>query len=378
MIVALAWAAVALAAIPAVLTLLNLGVYRRAPGPAPALGPVSVLIPARNEETRIGATLEALLRTRGVEIEVCVLDDASTDGTAEVVRRIAAVDSRVRLVRGEGPPEGWNGKQYACQRLSEHARHELLLFVDADVRMASEGIARLKRRLRTDQLDLLSGVPRQLTGSLAEAAVVPLIHFVLVGFLPMAAMRRSASPAYAAGCGQLMLVRRQAYQRAGGHASLRDSRHDGLKLPRAFRRAGLRTGLVDATDLATCRMYEGAAEVLRGFAKNADEGMATPRAILPWTVLLGGGQVLPWLMVPAVLGTGAVASAALPVALAATLGLATRALQAVRFRLPAAGVLLHPIGVATLLAVQWYSLGCRLCGRRIAWRGRADLPEAAR
>lgn len=374
MIVTLAWLAVALAAIPAVLTLLNLMVHRRAPAPAAALGPVSVLVPARNEEARIGATLESFLRTRGVEIEVVVLDDASTDGTAEVVRRFAAVDSRVRLVAAQGPPPGWNGKQYACHLLAEQARHDLLLFVDADVRLAPDGIARLARQLRAERLDLLSGVPRQITASVVEAAVVPLIHFVLLGFLPMAAMRRSTSPAFAAGCGQLMMVRAAAYRRAGGHGALRDSRHDGLKLPRAFRRAGLRTGLVDATDLAACRMYRGAGEVWAGFAKNADEGMASPRAILPWTLLLGGGQVVPWLLIPFAAGAGAVA----PVSIAIVLGLATRALQAACFRLPAVGVALHPFGVAALLAVQWYALGCRALGRRVAWRGRIDLPEGAR
>jgi len=374
MIAAIAWGTVALALLPALLMLTNLLFYRRAPEAGTVMDAVSVLIPARNEQSRIEPTLEALLRSRGIELEIVVLDDASTDATAEVVRRIAASDRRVRLVRGEGPPAGWNGKQYACQRLSEEASCELLLFIDADVRVQPDGIARLVRQRSRDSADLLSGVPRQLTGSWFEAAVVPLIHFVLLGFLPMAFMRRSRSPAFAAGCGQLMLARRDAYRAAGGHAVLRASRHDGLKLPRAFRRAGASTRLVDATDLATCRMYEGAAAVWSGFAKNAGEGMASPLAILPWTVLLGGGQVVPWLLLPL---AGADSGALQPALLAIGIGLASRAMLALRFRQPATGVLLHAPGVAALVAIQWYALACRLVGREVAWRDRVGPGEAS-
>ena len=96
-------------------------------------------------------------------------------------------------------------------------------------------------------------------------------------------MRRSRHPAYGAGCGQLFLARREAYETAGGHAAIRATLHDGVKLPRAFRAAGLRTDLFDATDVASCRMYRNAGEVWRGLAKNATEGLAAPGKIVPAT-----------------------------------------------------------------------------------------------
>ena len=141
--------------------------------------------------------------------------------------------------------------------------------------------------------DLASGIPHQETVSLLEKLLIPLIHFILLGFLPIRRMRRSRLPSFAAGCGQLFIARAHAYHRCGGHAVIRDTLHDGLKLPRAFRVAGLKTDLFDATDLATCRMYRTAGEVWFGLAKNAGEALAAPAMIGPMTAVLLGGQVLP-------------------------------------------------------------------------------------
>ena len=93
--------------------------------------------------------------------------------------------------------------------------------------------------------------------------LLPLIHFVLMGYLPMPVMRWTRYSAFSAGCGQIFIARAEAYRRTGGHAMIRESMHDGVKLPRLFRRHGLATGLFDATDLASCRMYQGARETWR-------------------------------------------------------------------------------------------------------------------
>ena len=263
------------------------------PGDDGTVPAISVLIPARNEEHAIGAALEAVLASRGVELEVVVLDDHSDDATADVVSAIAERDSRVRLLRGQPLPAGWCGKQYACSLLAQAARHPLLVFLDADVRLAPDGLARMAAFLEESQADLASGIPLQETGTLVEKLVIPLNHFVLLGFLPLARMRRSRHPAYAAGCGQLILARRSAYDAAGGHAAIRASLHDGITLPRAFRAAGFRTDLCDMTEIATCRMYRTAGDVWRGLAKNATEGLASPGMIVPATAVLLGGQVLP-------------------------------------------------------------------------------------
>jgi cellulose synthase/poly-beta-1,6-N-acetylglucosamine synthase-like glycosyltransferase len=371
----LAIAALVLAAVPALLFLANLRHYRPAPPPCGSRK-VSILIPARNEEQSIGAAVEAALVSCGVELEIIVLDDHSEDGTADIVRSIGARDSRVRIEQAPPLPEGWCGKQHACHILAQQACHELLLFLDADVRLQPDGAARTISFLEASGADLVSGVPHQETGTFLEKLVIPLIHFVLLGFLPLARMRASTHPAYAAGCGQLFLARRSAYEKAGGHAAIRTSLHDGITLPRAFRRAGLKTDLFDATLAATCRMYRRAGEVWRGLAKNATEGMANPRAIVPFTIFLIGGAVLPFVLLPIAWldedpGLIGLASSA------AFLACLPRLMGAIRFRQSRVGALLHPLGVLLLVAIQWYALARTLVGWPAAWKGRAYRMAAA-
>jgi hypothetical protein len=278
----------------------------------------------------------------------------------------------VRLEQAPELPAGWSGKPHACQALAEAARNPVLVFLDADVTLAPDGLARAVEFLERRRADLVSGFPHQLTGTFAERLLIPLIHFVLLGYLPLAGMRWSRSEAFAAGCGQLFVARRDAYREAGGHAAVRATFHDGITLPRAFRRAGLRTDLVDGDPLARCRMYAGAGETLRGLAKNAHEGMAGPVAIWVWTALLGGGHVLPAVLaaVGVVVAPGAMWTAA--AAAAVGVGIATRLALALRFRQPIVGALLHPVGVTVLLAVQWWAWALRRRGAGVAWKGRAQ------
>jgi cellulose synthase/poly-beta-1,6-N-acetylglucosamine synthase-like glycosyltransferase len=376
MLTLLAAASFVLALIPAVVFRSNLRAYRVPTAPAlPAGTPVprvSVLVPARNEERSIERAVQAALASRGVELEVIVLDDDSEDATAACVARIAERDSRVRLLLAPPLPAGWCGKQHACAELARAAKHPLFAFLDADVRLEPDGLARMAAFLETARVDLASGIPRQETGSFSERLVIPLIHFVLLGFLSIHRMRRSLDPRYGAGCGQLFFVRRCAYLKAGGHAAIRASLHDGVALPRAFRAASLRTDLCDATELAVCRMYEGGRELWRGLAKNATEGLANPVVIAPATLMLFGGEVLPVLLL-------AVAPALSPRAFflalcAAIAAFAPRLIAAQRFRQSWLGALLHPLGILVLLAIQWYALARSVFGRPAQWKGRSYPP----
>ncbi len=357
----LAASCLVLAALPVLVAAANLRHFR-APAPAAGRPAVSVLIPARNEERNIAAACAGVLASTGVELELVVLDDHSTDATAAILCGLA--DPRLRVAAAPDLPAGWSGKQHACAALARLARHELMVFVDADVRLAPDALSRMAGFLqRAPELGLASGFPREITASWSERLLLPLIHFLLLGYLPMWMMRRSPSPGFGAGCGQLFIARRDAYQRAGGHAAIRASLHDGITLPRAFRTAGIMTGLFDATGLASCRMYASAAEVWEGLGKNATEGMAKPAALPVWTVLLGVGQVLPLVLL--------LVSPSWVAVLALALGIGLRLVLAVRFRQSFAGAVLHPFGVAGLLVVQWAALVRAARGRPAIWRGRA-------
>lgn len=370
---ALAWTGFALSVIPFFLFFRNLRSYAPPPDPPPSKAPasVSVLIPARNEEASIAAAVESVLASRDVHLEVVVLDDDSNDGTAAIVSDFARRDDRVRLERAPPLPRGWCGKQHACAVLGRHARNDILVFVDADVRLAPDSLARISAFLSESGAELVSGFPRQETVTFLERLLLPLMHFLLLGFLPMDIMRVSRNRAFGAGCGQLFAARRAAYDAVGGHGAIRDSLHDGVKLPRAFRDAGLRTDLFDATDLATCRMYRSATEVWNGLGKNATEGMASPAAILPWTMLLFGGQLLPLFLVLLGLGDGP-ASRALPVAaMALMFSYVIRVGGAIRFRHTWDSVILHPVGIALLLGIQWNALARKWAGHPPSWKGRS-------
>ncbi|WP_336488857.1 glycosyltransferase [Methylobacterium nigriterrae] len=370
-LLSLALLSLVLALLPAVLAALNLALLRT-PEPAPASpGLVSILIPARNEAVHIEATVRAALAGAGIAVEVLVGDDHSTDATAAIVHAIAAEDPRLRLVPVPSLPEGWTGKNHACAHLANEARGAFLLFIDADVRLEPDAAAGLVAQARRTGAALVSGVPRQRMGSLGERLTVPMINFLLVGYLPVAMMRASLRPSLGAACGQLVLVARAAYAQTGGHAAIRARLHDGVFLPRVLRAAGYRTDLVAGHRLATCRMYRTLQEAWAGFSKNAHEGMATRRALPVWTLLLLGGQALPALLVLAGL-LGALPAPALAAALAAlVVSLSTRAAITLAVHEPAATIPLHPVTVLVALAIQWNVLLRRERAGAATWKGRS-------
>lgn len=430
-------AALALSLGALVMTLLNLRRYRPAPGadegPAPhaahdtatpippsALTPhVDVCVPARDEAGNLEACVRALLASTRVSVRVLVYDDQSRDDTPRILAALAAADPRVAPVPTRPLPEGWNGKQHACWRMAEwaranppttfphaphapHAPHDkshapaalparsYLAFIDADVRAQPALLPGAVASAERSRASLVSTFPRQITESLSERLVVPLIHFVLFSYLPMGRMQRTLSPAASAACGQFILVEPGAYFAAGGHEAFKASMHDGVQMPRALRRAGHRTDLFDGTDLVSVRMYRGAREVWRGFTKNAYEGLGSLGLLIFITLLHAVGHVLPWAVL---LGTGVDYLARLSsgafttldefdrgagvsrlVALAGAcvaVHVLQRAILARRFRQSWAGVCLHPLTLVLLAAIQWWSLVLHLRGRR-TWRGRTQ------
>ncbi len=378
-LLALAWTGLALASIPAFVTLTNLRLFRPPPPVPEGDRPkVSVLVPARNEERAIGRLLTDVLASTDVDLEIVVLDDASDDDTAAIVFQHAEADPRVRLVRGEPLPQGWCGKQHACWQLAKEARHDIWVFLDVDVEVTPDGIARTVAFLEANHAALGSGFPRQKTAAVLDWLLLPLIHYVLVGYLPLARARQVNAPSLAAGCGQLFVTRRADYERAGGHAAIRASLHDGVKLPRAYRRAGLVTDVFDATEIASCRMYATSRDVWRGLSKNATEGIGSPATLLPFTVLLGGGSVLPVVVAATGLATsfeGWPAGGAAVAMVAVAVSYLPRILDANRFRQSATSAIAHPIGVTIFLTIQWVALVRKALGLHTSWRGRTLAPQ---
>jgi hypothetical protein len=263
----------------AVHSIVNARLLRRPPPPdADGLADerISVLLPLRDEAGRVRPCLDSLRSQRELGtafVEFLALDDASTDDTAAIVEAVAATEPRLRLIRGTGdPPPGYLGKPWACARLAAAAdpAASLLIFLDADVVLAPDALARTAGLLRSANLGFVSPYPRQLAQTLAERLVQPLLQWSWLTLVPLRLAEGSRRPSLALANGQLLAVDALRYAQAGGHSapSVRDAVLEDLALARALRAGGARGGMADGTDLATCRMYESWPELRDGYGKS--------------------------------------------------------------------------------------------------------------
>ena len=244
--------------------------HLRPDSPATAAEPVSVLVPARDEAGTIAGCVAALRAQTGVPgLSVRVLDDDSSDATASIAAQAADHDPRVRVLHGRGdPPPGWLGKTWACRRLADGATGSVLVFVDADVRLAPAAVAAAVRELRTRDLDLLSAWPLQHAETPLARLLQPLQQWSWLTTLPLNLVETSPRPQLAAANGQFLIVDAASYRACGGHGSVRGDVLDDIALARAFKSHGLRTGLADASGVAECLMYRTDAEVVAGYSKS--------------------------------------------------------------------------------------------------------------
>jgi hypothetical protein len=353
----------------------NLTIFRRAPAAPDDTPPLSILIPARDEQEQVEAAVRAACAQAG-PVEVVVLDDGSTDATPEILERLRRELPRLRAVKGAPLPRGWAGKAWACWQLaSEHARHDWLLFVDCDVRLEPDAARRALAAASAENVPFLTAFPRQITRSLGEALVVPLIHLVLLAYLPMWLIRRVPRPSLAAGCGQFVLAERAAYLAVDGHRAIRSTLHDGLMLARRMKAAGLPIGLLDGTDLAACRMYAGFPATWRGFARNAYEALGSPAALAVMVTLHATLFVAPFVGLPIAAITHGVSPATALWGTAAAVVVSIRAVLARRFRMPMWTALATPVAALLMIGIQLNSYVNARLGRQVTWRSRTYLPE---
>jgi hypothetical protein len=355
--------------------------HRPEPPTRPIADPVAVLIPARDEAHRVGATVTAALAQRDVpHLQVVVLDDASTDGTSTAAAQAGDGSDRFRIIRGDGdPPTGWLGKPYACQRLADAVSAPILVFLDADVVLQPDAVAASVATLRADGAAFGSVWPRQLADGVLPRLIQPLQQWSWATTLPLRAAAASPRPSLAAANGQFLVIAGQAYEDIGGHAAVADCVLEDIELARAMKRAGHRTGLWDGSRLAECRMYDTPAELLAGYRKSLWAAFGPRGARLPvraaaagaaW-VVLGAAAIVP--AVAAVVGPDR--GTRLIGLLGYLAGVGNRALVAHRTGSPAwPDSAAHPASVAALILLSADSLIAHATGRT-SWKGR--VVEAA-
>ena len=229
-------------------------------------GRVSVIIPARNEEANIARVVRSLAGQEGVR-EILVVNDQSDDRTEVILRGLEAELPGVRSLRIESLPEGWKGKAYALATAARQTSGEWLLFTDADTEHLPGSLAALLEIAEQRGADLLSVSPGQETRTWWEKSVIPLVYVKLAGLYRFEEVSDPNSPAAAAN-GQFLLIRRDTYQRVGGHEAVRALILEDVELARRVKAAGGRLVFLPGAAWVRTRMYATFQEMWRGWTKN--------------------------------------------------------------------------------------------------------------
>jgi len=337
-------------------------------------GSICALIPARNEEANLPRLLESLL-LQGPELSsIVVLDDESTDGTSEVVRRYMQRDSRIRLLSGLPLPAGWSGKSWACTQMAQTAREPWLLFLDADTCLARGAAAGILAAALRRGLSFLSCWPRFEAGSFAEGVFMPMLNFITFTIFPVAlGAKRATTPQLSIASGACIIVERSIYERLGGHSAIHTGILEDHKIARYWREQGERGSCLDGNKVVSVRMYRSLGEAWNGFTKNFTAAFRSP--LLFWMfiavhpVLLGSVPLL------ALIGLFA-GWPVLPLLIASGCLLGVRLLLALRLREPLWPILLHPVGLAGTALCALNSFVSVASGRGVEWKGRRYLGSA--
>jgi len=339
------------------------------PEPAPL---ISVLIPARNEEENIETCLKSLQKQDYPNFEILVLDDNSTDRTAELVELIAAKDDRIRLIKGAPLAEGWAGKPFACYQLAEKARGSWLLFIDADTTHAPHMLRSTLALALELKPSMLSGFPRQMAESLPEKIAMPVLYFVIMSFLPLWWVHRSKGSRPSLTIGQFILFPREEYWRIGGHMAVQDKILEDVWLGVETVRHGGRHIAIDLSTVFYCRMYRDVGKMWEGFVKWIYSVAAlSPVALVG---LLAAGFV--FYLAPFYWLWNAYFSMAAPtdwrfvVAFQVAMIIFMRWLVEHHFRQSLLSTFLHPLGFSFLFAAGLYGGWREMVGLGVRWKDR--------
>ena len=349
-------------------------------GPPEAGPTVSICIPARDEALNIGACVRAALDSEWPDLEVVVVDDRSTDGTADAARAAAAGDPRLRIVAGTEPPAGWAGKAWACARAAGEARAGLLLFLDADVRIHPAAVRVLVAELDDRSLQLLSIFATWELVGFWERVVIPTVGWFIRGAVDLDRINDPGAPEAFAN-GQLILVRREGYDAVGGHAAIKDQILDDVRLAECFKRRGQAIGLRVAPWLFRVRLYRSLGVIFAGYSKNLYEGMGRrPGVGLGAVLFIVVGTLLPYVAVVAAVGARLLWGWTVPgwgwIAWLAALCVAQIAFRwRIERRDGRSGAIAwaHPIANVVLIAILLRSV----FGVRASWKGRSFVDGRA-
>lgn len=227
---------------------------------------ISAVVPARNEESVIGACVESLAGQREID-EIFVVNDQSTDRTAEIVRECARRIPKLRLLETKELPRGWVGKNNAVWLGAQSARGERLLFTDADAVHEKDSAARALAIAAEQNAALVSFSPEQIMETWYEKALIPYVYCRLVSRFSFEEVNDPGKKEAAAN-GQFLMIRRDAYEAVGGHASVAGEVLEDVALARRVKSAGHRIWFGSGKGIVCVRMYRSFGTMWEGWRKN--------------------------------------------------------------------------------------------------------------
>jgi hopene-associated glycosyltransferase HpnB len=339
-----------------------------------AVGRVVAVIPARNEANIVGRAVRSLLAQQFAgELHIVVVDDASTDGTSDVVRTVAAqadASARVTVIRGTGPDPGWSGKVCAMARgvaAAEAQQPDYLLFTDADIHHEADNVAHLVANARRLDSDLLSSMVELTVSNAAERWLIPAFVFFFLKLYPPTWIAH-AGAATAGAAGGCMLVRPQALARSGGLAAVRSQIIDDCSLARSIKRSGGRVVLGLTHRAHSLRPYGSLSEIGQMISRTAFNQLRHSWLLLSATML---GLIATYLLPPLLLFSGSRVGLIGGAVACALMGLCYAPM--VRFyRLNPLWTLTLPAAAAFYAGATLYSAWQYQLGRGGLWKGRAQ------
>jgi cellulose synthase/poly-beta-1,6-N-acetylglucosamine synthase-like glycosyltransferase len=340
------------------------------PAGGSALPTISIVVAARNEQRAIGAALESLLALDYPRLEIVVVDDRSDDATGAIVARVAAAAAgragapRLVATRVSSLPAGWLGKNHALQHGATWSSGELLLFTDADVIMRPDTLRRAVRYMTDHDVEHLALGPEvSMPGLLASAFALTGTLFFSVATRPWKA--RDPRSRHHIGIGAFNLLRRELYDRIGGHTRLRLRPDDDLKLAKLVKRSGGRQDFVYGRHLVAVEWYASLGELVRGLTKNT---FAALEYRVSFVIAATLGQLLLFVWPPLAL---ALTRGATQLTAAAAVGVVLL-LHVATARVQRGSPLLAPLYPAVSLLmvfIMWRSTIVTLARGGIEWRG---------
>jgi cellulose synthase/poly-beta-1,6-N-acetylglucosamine synthase-like glycosyltransferase len=311
----------------------------------------------RNEAENVEGVVATLAAQEG-SFHFYLLDDNSEDQTFELLQRFTQADSRFTVIKGAVLNDKWIGKTWALQQLFDASNEEILVSIDADVRLSNDAINKAVSALISARLDFVSPYPRQIAQSFAERLIQPLLQWSWLTTVPLRYAESSGQQSMAVANGQFFVVRRSALAPIGGYQSVKHAVIDDVFLARELVKSGSSGTVINGSDIAQTRMYASWSEIKAGYGKSLNQAFGSIVGAIFVVVFLIATCIAPLLL-------GSLGNPYGWLGFAAIVG--TRVLSAIKSRGRVLDSVLHPISVLALVYLIVYSY---LRRGSIQWKGR--------